>query len=70
MQPIHYSLIFNVLALLVCALLSWQFKEPLLVIVALLIAQHTPARFGDQRGRDDDDEDDDDPRIGFTADVG
>lgn len=72
MQPIHYSLTFNLLALVICGLLSWQFNQPLLVIVALLVAQHTTARFEDRRPThlDDDDDDDDGGRpIGFTADV-
>lgn len=65
MQPIHYSLIFNVLALLLTGLLAWEFNEPMLVVVSLLVAQHTIARFNDQ----DDDDDDDEPGIGFMADV-
>lgn len=64
MQPIHYSLIFNFLALMLTGLLAWEFEEPLLVIITLLVAQHTMARFSD-----DDDDDDDEPGIGFMADV-
>lgn len=67
MQPIHYSFVFNILALIVFALLSWFFKEPLLIVIALLLSQHNFARFG--KGQHDDDDDDDDPSIGFTANV-
>lgn len=66
MQPIHYSLIFNVIALVVCTALAWRFEEPWLVIVALVLAQHTMARFQD----DDDDEDDEKAQpMGFLQDV-
>lgn len=62
MQPIHYSLIFNLLALMLTGFLAWEFEEPLLVIITLLVAQHTMARFSDN-------DDDDEPGIGFMADV-
>lgn len=64
MQPIHYSLIFNFLALMLTGFMAWEFEEPLLVIITLLVAQHTMARFSDN-----DDDDDDEPGIGFMADV-
>ena len=53
MQPIHYSLIYNTLALIVTGLVAWLFKEPLLLVVTLLVAQHTMERFRSEKGEDD-----------------
>lgn len=65
MHPIHYSLILNLITLAIMGFLAHEFKEPLLVIVALLLANHSMARFQED---DDDDEDEDQP-MGFLAPV-
>ena len=67
MHPIHYSMIMNVLILVICAGLSWRFDNPLLVVIALLVLQHTMAKFSDDDMEDE--EESDEPRIGFTADI-
>lgn len=64
MQPIHYSLIFNLAVLIVTGWLAYVFAQPLVVVVGLLVAQHVLGRFGD-----DDDEEEESRPIGFTADV-
>lgn len=66
MHPIHYSLILNVIILAVTGFLAYEFKEPLLVVVALLLANHSMAKFQDQ---DDEDFDDEGKPMGFLADV-
>lgn len=67
MHPIHYSLVLNLIILAVTGFLAYEFKEPLLVVVALLLANHSMAKFQDH---DDGDDDDDDSRpIGFLADI-
>jgi len=53
MQPIHYSLLVNGVAMLIAGALSWKFSNPLVFIVALLLAQHTMARFGREEPDDD-----------------
>jgi hypothetical protein len=65
-HPIHYSLIFNIIALAVCGVLAWEFSQPWLVVIALMLAQHSMARFQDEG---DDDDDDDSQPMGFTADI-
>lgn len=65
MHPIHYSLILNVIILGVTGFLAYAFTEPLLVVVALLLANHSMAKFSG----DDDNDDDDDQPMGFLADV-
>jgi hypothetical protein len=63
-HPIHYSLVYNIIALLVAAGLAFHFSQPMLILVVMLLAQHSMGRFS----RDDDDDDDDDgPGMGFTA---
>lgn len=68
MQPIHYSLIFNIITLAVCTALAWRFEQPMLVVLALVLSQHALARFS---GDDDDDEGEDDEgsAMGFLANV-
>ena len=41
--------------------LAYNFKEPLLMVVALLLANHSMAKFQEDNG------DDDDPKIGFLT---
>ena len=66
MHPIHYSLILNIIILAVTGFIAYSFKEPLLVVVALLLANHSMTKF--QNGGDlDEDDDDDDPKIGFLT---
>lgn len=66
MHPIHYSLILNIIILAVTGFIAYSFKEPLLVVVALLLANHPMAKFQDGDGLDEDD-DDDEPKIGFLT---
>ena len=65
MHPIHYSLILNIVILAITGFIAYSFKEPLLVVVALLLANHSMAKFQD--GDDDDDEGGNDPKIGFLT---
>jgi hypothetical protein len=67
MQPIHYSLILNVLALVAGTFLAVIFAQPLLLVVAIILQHHMAARF--ESSRHDDDEDEDEPAIGFLANV-
>lgn len=66
MHPIHYSLILNIIILAITGFIAYSFKEPPLVVVALLLANHSMAKFQDGDDLDDDD-DDDDPKIGFLT---
>ena len=66
MHPIHYSLILNIIILAVTGFIAYSFKEPLLVVVALLLANHSMAKFQDNDDDLDDDEDGE-PKIGFLA---
>lgn len=66
MQPIHYSLIVNLAVLIVTGLLSWQFSQPLLVVVGLMLMQHEMARFAEKVAEDEDDEG---KPIGFLSDL-
>jgi hypothetical protein len=63
-HPIHYSLIYNIIALLVAAGLAFHFAQPMLVLVVLILAQHSMGRFSNQ---DDDDDDDEGPGMGFLS---
>lgn len=71
MQPIHYSLILNLAILAVLGWLSYAFASPLLIIIGLLLANHTIARFGKNDGDEDDSDDDNEkePAIGFGANI-
>lgn len=60
MHPIHYSLILNVIILALTGFLAYAFKEPLLVVVALLLANHSMAKFQD---------DDEGKEMGFLAEI-
>lgn len=66
MHPIHYSLILNIIILALTGFIAYSFKEPLLVVVALLLANHSMAKFQDNDDDLDDDEDGE-PKIGFLA---
>lgn len=66
MHPIHYSLVLNIIILAVTGFIAYSFKEPLLVVVALLLANHSMAKFQDSDDDLDDDEDGE-PKIGFLA---
>ena len=66
MHPIHYSLVLNIIILAVTGFIAYSFKEPLLVVVALLLANHSMAKFQDGDGLDEDN-DDDEPKIGFLT---
>lgn len=68
MQPITYSLIFNVIGVLLAAALSYQFNVPWLFLVVLMIQSHTLERFV-ERVRQDEEDDDDAQPMGFTADI-
>jgi hypothetical protein len=66
LHPIHYSLILNLVAMVATGLLAYHFSQPLLIVVALLLANHSLARFQ----TDDDDEDEDEGgEIGFLANI-
>jgi hypothetical protein len=52
-EPIHYSLLFNILVLASALGLAFQFANPLIFVIGLLCIQHTMAKFDD---RDDDDD--------------
>jgi hypothetical protein len=74
MHPIHYSLILNLAVLAIAGLVSWKTAEPVWLILAILLLNHTIGRFADDHdprrdeiGRDPNDDDDDDPKIGFGA---
>lgn len=66
MHPIHYSLILNLVTLAITGFLAYSFNQPLLVVAAMLLANHSMARF-ESDGQDNDD--DDSRSIGFMADV-
>jgi hypothetical protein len=68
MQPIHYSLIINLIALLICAGLAWLFAAPWLVIVAMLMQTHALERFQSQANHPDEDDYPEQP-MGFNADI-
>jgi len=66
-QPIHYSLILNILVLLVCGGLAYVFSAPWLVILAILTQTHALERF---RGEQNEEEKDyPDQPMGFNADI-
>lgn len=67
MHPIHYSLILNIIILAVTGFIAYSFKEPLLVVVALLLANHSMAKFQDGDSDDEDDDGGDEPKIGFLT---
>lgn len=67
MHPIHYSLILNIIILAVTGFIAYSFKEPMLVVVALLLANHSMAKFQDGDSDDEDDDDGDEPKIGFLT---
>jgi len=66
-HPIEYSLILNIVTLVVCGILAWTFAQPWLIIVAVVLQTHAIQRFG--RESDENDEDDESQPMGFTADV-
>lgn len=66
LHPIHYSLIFNVLVLALMGFLSYHFGQPLLIVIALLVAQHEMARFQDQKREEEEEEA---RGMGFLADA-
>lgn len=47
LQPIHYSLILNVLILAVTGVLSWLMNNALIVVLGFMVMQHMAARFED-----------------------
>lgn len=65
MQPITYSLIINLAALLVSGLLAWLFSAPWLVIVALVLQTHA---LDSLRQHSAEEEEEEQP-MGFTANV-
>ena len=67
MQPITYSLIFNVIGVLLAAALSYQFNVVWLFLVVLMIQNHALERFTERTTRQE--EDDDAQPMGFTADI-
>jgi hypothetical protein len=70
MHPIHYSLILNVVTLIAAGALSWQQHEPVWLIIAIMLLNHTIGRFAsDETQPSRLDDDDDDPKIGFGADI-
>lgn len=66
MQPITYSLIFNVIGVLLAAALSYQFNVVWLFLVVLMIQNHALERFTERVRQD---EEDDAQPMGFTADI-
>lgn len=69
MQPITYSLIINVLALLIAGGLAWAFSQPWIFVIALLLQTHVLQRFEEKIFGDDEDNDAEGGGIGFTADI-
>lgn len=69
MHPIHYSLLLNTFILAIAAALSWELREPLCLIVAMLLMNHTMGRFTNEREAVLDDDEDEDPKIGFGASI-
>lgn len=67
MHPISYSLVLNILTLLVTGFLALAFNTPWLVLIAMLTQTHAIERFRPE-SKDEDDEDEPQP-MGFTADV-
>lgn len=65
MQPITYSLIFNVIGVLLAAALSYQFNVVWLFLVVLMIQNHALERFTERVRQDEDDA----QPMGFTADI-
>jgi hypothetical protein len=65
LHPIHYSLILNLAALAVTGFLAYEFREPWLVVLSLLLATHSVGMF---QGDEDDDDDEAQP-MGFLADI-
>lgn len=67
-HPIHYSLLLNLAVLALTGFLAYVFKEPMLVVVALLLTNHSLARFSDdRRDEEDDDDEDGEPSMGFLS---
>lgn len=68
MQPITYSIIFNVLGAILAAGLAYVFQQPWLFVVVLMIQNHALERFRAEQHDAEPDFDDGQP-MGFTADV-
>jgi len=68
MQPIHYSLIINVLVLAICGALAWAFTAPWLIIIAILTQTHALERFQEAQQAHEDEEYAEQP-MGFNADI-
>lgn len=66
MQPIHYSLIFNIIGALLAAGLAWQFQQPWLLVIVLMIQNHALELF---RQEAPDPEFEEEQPMGFTADI-
>lgn len=45
LHPIHYSLLLNLVILAFAGALSWKMEQPLVFVVALLLANHSLGRF-------------------------
>lgn len=68
MQPIHYSMILNVLAMVLAGLLSWQTSQPLWLIVVIMLQAHVFERYPPAGTPEVDEEDEEDEQpMGFTA---
>ena len=70
MQPITYSTVLNVLALVISGFLAWAFKEPLVFIVCIILQTHIPTRHETEEVEEDDDKGNyEGGGIGFTGKV-
>lgn len=68
MQPITYSLIFNLICAVMAAGLAYKFENAWLFMVVLMIQNHALERFIDRK-EPEQEYDEDEPAIGFTANI-
>ena len=63
MQPINYSALINVLALLIGGGLSWFLRDPLILVLMVILQTHIPTR----HDTPEEEEEEPEPAIGFNA---
>lgn len=66
-QPIHYSLVINAMILAAAGALAWVLREPLLLVIGLMVLQHAVGRFAPENQQPDGQGG---PGMGFLADIG